>query len=46
MDKNELKKIVNYIVEQGLFALKDTNEKNAIIDYVAIFSKNDRNKRH
>ena len=42
MNKNELEKIVNYIVEQGLFAIKsNTDEQEAIIDYVAIFSKDE-----
>lgn len=41
MDKNEFEKIINYIVEQGLLALKKINEENCVIDYVAIFSKNE-----
>lgn len=40
MDKNEFEKIVNYIVKQGLSAIRDnTDEKEVAIDYVAIFSK-------
>jgi len=39
--KDDLEKIINYIVNQGLAAIKEkTDETNAIIDYLAIFSKN------
>lgn len=42
MDKNELEKIVNYLVERGLATIKNnTDEKEAVIDYVAIFSKDE-----
>jgi len=42
MNQNELKKIVDYIVEQGLSAIKNnTEEKQAVIDYLAIFSKDE-----
>jgi hypothetical protein len=42
MDKNEFEKIINYIIEQGREALKNTDGKEAAIDYVAIFSKDDQ----
>jgi hypothetical protein len=42
MTKQELEKIVNYIVEQGLKAIKDnTDEINLPIDYMGIFAKDD-----
>jgi len=41
MNKNELGEIVNYIIERGLLALKDTDKKNAVVDYVAIFSRDE-----
>ena len=41
MDKNEFEKIANYIIEQGLSTLKNADENNAVIDYVAIFSKDE-----
>ncbi|MDP3093655.1 MAG: hypothetical protein Q8N16_02720 [bacterium] len=42
MNKSELEKIVCYLVEQGLSAIKNnTDEKEAVIDYVAIFSKDE-----
>ena len=41
MNDNELKKIVIYLVKQGLDAIKNnTRENKATIDYVSIFSKN------
>jgi len=42
MDETEFKKIVNYIIEQGMGALRSTDEKGAAIDYVAIFSSDDQ----
>jgi hypothetical protein len=46
MNKRELEKIVYYLVEQGLSAIKDnTDEKEAVIDYVAIFSKDENEYR-
>ena len=42
MDKKEFEKIINYIVEQGMEVLKNTDEKDTAVDYVAIFSKNDQ----
>lgn len=42
MNKQELKKIITYLVNQGLQTIKNnTDEKQAIIDYVAIFSKDE-----
>lgn len=41
MDKKEFTKIVNYIIEQGIATLKNTDEKNPEIDYLAIFSKSE-----
>ena len=43
MEKAELEKIINYIIEQGALAIKsNTDEEQQIaIDYVAIFSKNE-----
>jgi len=42
MNKNDLEKIVIYLIEQGLETLKRfTDEKNPTIDYVAIFSKDE-----
>lgn len=41
MNKNEFEKIANYIIEQGLLTLKNADENNAVIDYVAIFSKDE-----
>jgi len=42
MDKLEINEIVNYLVKQGLSAIKEnTTEENMLIDYVAIFSKDD-----
>jgi hypothetical protein len=42
MKIEELKKIVTYLVKQGLDAIKNnTDENQAIIDYVSIFSKDD-----
>lgn len=41
MSRKELEKVINYIVKQGLFALKsNANERNVLVNYVAIFSKN------
>jgi len=46
MDKKELEKIVIYLIDQGLSALSScTDEKNATIDYVAIFSRNENEFR-
>ena len=42
MDKKEFEKIINYIVEQGVETLKSTDGKDAVIDYAAIFSKDER----
>ncbi len=40
MNNSELGKIVNYIIEQGLSAISDNaGEQKAVIDYVAIFSR-------
>lgn len=41
MDKQELINIINYIINQGLEAIKDNTRENinAFIDYVAIFSR-------
>lgn len=42
MTKQELEKIVTYIVDQGLLAIKEnTNEKYLPIDYIGIFCQND-----
>jgi len=42
MNKQTLEKILIYIVEQGLKAIKDNTEGvDAVLDYVAIFSKNE-----
>lgn len=41
MNQSELEKIINYIAEQGLNTLNDTDAKNAVIDYIAIFSKDE-----
>jgi len=42
MNKNELEKIVIYLVEQGISTIKRfTDEENPVIDYVAIFSKDE-----
>lgn len=42
MTKEELEKIVNYIVDQGLLAIREnTDEKDLIVDYMGIFAKND-----
>jgi len=42
MSKNELEKIVEYIVAQGLAAIaNNTEEQQATLDYVAIFSKDE-----
>lgn len=47
MDKNEFEKIINYIVEQGLSTIKNnTNRKEAVIDYVSIFSKDKKEFRN
>lgn len=36
-----MEKILNYIIAQGLLVLKQTDEKNAVVDYAAIFSKDE-----
>lgn len=42
MTKQDLEKIVNYIVNQGLLAIsKNTGEKNLPVDYMGIFAKDD-----
>lgn len=42
MSKQLLKKTVRYIIDQGLAAIREnTGETDAVIDYVAFFSKND-----
>jgi len=42
MNENKLKKIVNYIVNQGVEAIKDNTEETVFtIDYLAIFANND-----
>lgn len=42
MTKQDLEKIVNYIVNQGLQAIREnTDEKDLPIDYMGIFSKDD-----
>lgn len=42
MNKNEFENIINYIIKQGMEALGNTDEKDAAVDYVAIFSKDDQ----
>ena len=42
MDQNQLEKIVNYIIDQGVQAIKDnTDETSFVIDYLAIFAKDE-----
>lgn len=42
MTKQDIEKIVNYIVNQGLLAInKNTEEENLPIDYLGIFSKDE-----
>jgi len=42
MNNEELKKIVTYLVKQGLDTIENnTDENQAVIDYVSIFSKDD-----
>jgi len=42
MTKQELEKIVNYVVDQGIKAINDnTDEKDLHVDYMGIFSKDD-----
>lgn len=42
MNEIEFNKIVSYLIGQGLDTLKNnTDENQAVVDYVAIFSKND-----
>jgi len=42
MTKQDLQKIVNYIVSQGLLAIKDnTDESGLAIDYMGIFAEDD-----
>jgi len=42
MTKQDLEKIVNYIVNQGLKAIKEnTNESNLSVDYMGIFAKDE-----
>ncbi len=42
MNKNDLEKIINYLVVQGITTIhRYTGEKNPTIDYVAIFSKDE-----
>lgn len=42
MTKQDLEKIVNYIVNQGLKAISDnTNETDLLIDYMGIFAEDD-----
>jgi len=42
MTENELEKIIFYLVKQGLMTLERfTDEKNGVIDYVAIFAKDE-----
>ncbi len=42
MTKQELEDIVNYIIDQGIKAINDNiDEKNLVIDYMGIFSKDD-----
>lgn len=43
MDKKDLENIVNYLVRQGLKAIREnTDEKSLPIDYVAIFSRDEQ----
>lgn len=43
MTKEELEKIVNYIVDQGLLAIREnTSEKDLPVDYMGIFCQNDK----
>ncbi|KKR02776.1 MAG: hypothetical protein UU78_C0062G0004 [Candidatus Roizmanbacteria bacterium GW2011_GWC2_41_7] len=43
MNKAELVKIVHYIIKQGISTIKsNTDEQNSIIDYVAIFSREEK----
>jgi len=42
MTKQDLEKIINHIVNQGLQAISEnTDEKDLLIDYIGIFSKDD-----
>ena len=41
MNSQELERIINYIIKQGIDTIKNnTDEENFIIDYVAVFAKN------
>lgn len=47
MERQELEKIVIYLVEQGLATIKRfTDEQNPVIEYAAIFSKDDNEFRN